>query len=65
MPEPMAMMLDNVCGSSDIVKEELIRQLLAQHLEDIEDYVDAVRSRGEVGENLSLEDAMKKYGVAG
>ncbi len=65
MPDPMAMMLNNVCGNSDIVKEELIKQLLAQHLEDIEDYMDAVRARDEVGENLSLEDAMKKYGVAG
>jgi len=65
MPEPMAMMLNNVCGNSNLVKEELIKQLLAQHLEDIEDYMDAVRARDEVGENLSLEDAMKKYGVAG
>ena len=64
VPDPMAMMLDQVCGSSDAVKGELIKQLLAEHLENIEDYMDAVRSREEIGEAISLEEAMKKYGVA-
>ena len=64
VPDPMAMMLDQVCGSSDIVKEELIKQLLSEHLENIEDYMDAIRSRQEIGETISLEEAMKKYGVA-
>jgi len=63
IPDKLSALLDQVCLENGRVKREVVRELLIQYLEDIEDLADAQRALEEVGETKSLDQVRLELGL--
>ena len=63
IPDKLSALLDQVCLENGRVKREVIRELLIQYLEDIEDLADAQRIVAEGGETKTLDQVRQELGL--
>lgn len=64
IPDKLSALLDQVCLDNGRVKREVVREVLIQYLEDIEDLADAHRISTLNEPTIPLAEIEKKYGLA-
>jgi predicted DNA-binding protein len=64
LPDHLAGLLEKACAESGTMRDSMMKELVIQYLEDLEDYRDAMNAVAEGGTPIPLEALERKHGLA-